>query len=136
MQCSYSEKQLKGEMIREWIIWVGLLKMDLMKYHFSLAMDWYKQSDLKDNPDGMHNYEFALELGFDGLKDLTQAFRWYQVAAEKGQKRTWNKLGDAFLKGWQCEKSLEATAYWFKNINFEEFGFHSNDFCDWNEFCF
>jgi TPR repeat protein len=57
----------------------------------------------------MYNYQHALELGFDGVKDFIQAFRWIKEA-EKGQKIAQNRLDHVFLDGWQCQKSLEETA--------------------------
>ena len=45
-------------------------------------------------------------------KDFKQAAKWYQEAADQGDRRAQGRLGLMYLKGWGVKKNVSLAAYW------------------------
>ena len=54
------------------------------------------------------------QAGLGVKADPTQAFRWYQQAAEAGDRFDQRQVANAYLNGWGVQRNPQRAAFWFR----------------------
>lgn len=76
-------------------------------YEFNLAKS--------GNVDAQYNVAMNFLNGDDGFpKDYLQAKKWFTLASEQGDSSAQNALGIIYLRGFDGEKNLEKSEYYYR----------------------
>lgn len=80
------------------------------------AIVWHKKAAELGEMNSMH------ELGtlYSSKKEWKKAFNWYYKAAIEGNKNSYTKVGEYFVKGIGTEKSEDSALLWFSKAAKEE----------------
>ncbi|KAJ3316500.1 hypothetical protein HDU93_004407, partial [Gonapodya sp. JEL0774] len=82
----------------------------------SLALSMFAKSAIQGHTGAQYSYGAMLEGGYGvshGHADTRAAFRWYKLAAEKGNAQAQNALGVCFQHGIGVEKDAYKAVVWF-----------------------
>ena len=87
----------------------------------SKSLYWYKWAADKGDPYAMCEYAFILEQGILTQRDLPNAIKYFEKAAEADVGAAWNELGTFYYTGNEVEASLEKALFCFQKAEEQEY---------------